>query len=125
MMTPSKGKWRGRIPQRPTVWPHSKVWTRDQRLKKCQRMARRKDSDAGQSRRRWVGYCSWWPQAQLEEFFRFVLHKYEDKRRLWPWQRSRGCSQRARRERAENCRKISSQSSKYIAGVFYLCNDRG
>jgi len=34
---------------------------------------RRRGSDAGQSS--WVRFCSWWPQALQEEFFRFILYR--------------------------------------------------
>jgi len=53
-------------------------------------MALRRGSNAGQSRWRWVRSCRWCPQALQERFsFRFILYKWEDKRRLRPWQRSR------------------------------------
>jgi len=38
------------------------------------KMACRRGSDAGQSKRRWVGSCRGCLQALHEEFFRFILH---------------------------------------------------
>jgi len=72
----------------------------DKRLKMEEvvpKMTGRKGSDAGQSRRRRVRSCRWCPQAQLEFSFRFIVHRYKRKKRLWPWQRrSRDSLQRAR-----------------------------
>jgi len=50
---PFRGMGMRRTPRRPTVEPHSQGL--DQRSK----MARRRSSDAGQSRRRWVRSCRW------------------------------------------------------------------
>ena len=68
----------------------------------------RRGSEAGQSRRRWLRSCRGCPQALQTEFsFRLILWKYEDKRRLWPWQRRRESSHRAA---PASCRLIVVQS---------------
>jgi len=47
------------------------------------KMACWRGSDLGQSRRRWVKSCSWWPQVLQGEFsFCFILLRLEVKRKL-------------------------------------------
>jgi len=64
------------------------------------KMACQRRTDARQSRRRWFKSCRGCPQALQEEFSCFILHGYEDKRRLWLWQRSQDSLQWTRRGRA-------------------------
>ena len=72
----------------------------------------RRGSEAGQSRR-WLRFCRGCPRALQAEFsFRLILWRYEDKRRLWPWQRRRESSQRIGRER--------SSSSKETLGTWWF-----
>jgi len=40
------------------------------------KIAHERESDAGQSRKRWIRSCSWWPHALQEIFsYRFILHR--------------------------------------------------
>jgi len=53
----------------PTIEPRSHGLDQRSTMEEVvSKMARRRSSDAGWSRRRWVKSCSWWPQALQEEF---------------------------------------------------------
>jgi len=80
----------------------------DQRLKIKEvvpKMARRRGSDAGQSRRRWVRFCKGVRIRRCKKNSPFILScigKKGNKKRLWPWQRSRESFQRTRQGRASS-----------------------
>ena len=92
--TPSEGWGRGGTLRRPNSRATSQGLDHRSRIEREEpKIDLRRGSEAGQSRRRWLRSYRGCPQALQAEFsFRLILWRYEDKRRLWPWQRRRESS---------------------------------
>ena len=107
--TPSEGWGRGGTPRRPNSRATPQGLDHRPRIEREEpKIDLRRGSEAGQSRRRWLRSCRGCPQALQAEFsFRLILWRYENKRRLWPWQRRRESSQRMGQERSSSSEKTS------------------
>ena len=101
--TPSEGWGRWGTPWRPNSWAtpqglDHRSWIEREEPK----IDLRRGSEAGQSRKKWLRSCRGCPQALQAEFsFLLIPWRYENKSRLWPWQRRRESSQRIRRSSSE------------------------
>ena len=107
--TPFEGWGRGGTPRRPNSRATPQGLDHSSRMEREEpKIDLRRGSEAGQSRRRWLRSCRECPQTLQAEFsFRLILWRYEDKRRLWPWQRRRESSQRIGRERTSSSEETS------------------
>ena len=107
--TPSEGWGCGETPWRPNCRATPQGLDHRSRIEREEpKIDLRRDSEAGQSRRRWLRSCRGCRQALQAEFsLRLILRRYEDKRRLWPWQWKRESSQRIGRERSSSSEETS------------------
>ena len=93
--TPSEGWGRVGTPRRPNSRATPQGLDHRSRMEREEpKIDLRRGSETGQSRKRWLRSCRGCPQALQAKFsLRLILWRYEDKRRLWPWQWRRESSQ--------------------------------
>ena len=114
--TPSEGWGCGGTPRRLNNWATLQGLDHRSRIEiEEPKIDLRRGLEAGQSRRRCLRSCRGCPRALQAEFsFQLILWRYEDKRRLWPWQQRRESSQRIGRER----RSSSEETSGTLGGSY-------